>query len=198
MERKTDLELVEGVKNKNCSDCLEELINRHAPLCYDVCKKYIHVFPPNGIIIDDIISEKDFVIYKSAMSYNPDKGAKFSTWLGNQMRYHCLNSINKNRLIPMEDEKINFIINKNSEDDRDDIPEEIEFLRNILSQMKDKRVKQVFEMRYFSGSPKKVPWNKVAKKIGVSTQTAINLHNKTIKMLKNKLTTKNNYAMDKI
>ena len=132
------------------------------------------------------------------MSYNPDKGAKFSTWLGNQMRYLCLNSINKNRLIATEDEKINFIINKSNEDVEENIKEKLDYLNNILSQIKDKRVKRVFELRYFNKTNKKTPWNKVAKKIGVSTQTAINLHNKTIKMLRKKLTSKNNYAMDKI
>ena len=112
MERKTDLELIDRVKEKNCSDCLQELINRHSPLCYDICKKYSHVFPANGVRAEDVMLEKNYLIYKSAMSYKQDKKTKFSTWLGNQMRYLCLNSINKNRLIATEDEKINFIINK--------------------------------------------------------------------------------------
>ena len=198
MERKTDLELINGVKEKNCSDCLQELINRHSPLCYDICRKYSHVFPPNGVRTEDVLSEKNYLIYKSTISYNPDKKAKFSTWLGNQMRYLCLNSINKNRLIATEDEKMNFFINKNEESREEDPKEKLDYLNNILSQVKDRRVRAIFKIRYFSDTNKKVPWNKVAREVGVSTQTAINLHNKTIKMLKRKLTSKNSYAMDKI
>ena len=47
------------------------------------------------------------MIYKSAMSYNENKGSKFSTWLANQMRYFCLNSMNKNRLVATEEEVMN-------------------------------------------------------------------------------------------
>tara|TARA_Y100001963_G_scaffold129009_1_gene183857 strand:+ start:2477 stop:3073 length:597 start_codon:yes stop_codon:yes gene_type:complete len=198
MERKTDLELITTVKEENCSDCLQELINRHSPLCYDVCKKYSHVFSSSGVRSEDIMLEKDYLIYRSAMSYNPDKKTKFSTWLGNQMRYLCLNSINKNRLIATDDDSINYIINKNNETPEDDPKEKLEYLNNLLSQIKDKRVVRIFELRYSDQSRKKTPWNKVAKKVGVSTQTAINIHNKTVKMLKRKLTSKNNYAMDKI
>jgi hypothetical protein len=37
-----------------------------------------------------------------------------------------------------------------------------------------------------------MPWNKIGKKLKISTQTAINLHDKGKKLLKNKLTTLNN------
>ena len=46
-------------------------------------------------------------------------------------------------------------------------------------------------MRYFSGK-KLTPWSKISAKLKLSTQTVINLHNKGKKLLKNKLTTKNN------
>lgn len=200
MEQKTDLELVNGVKNKNCSDCLQELIDRHSALCYDVCKKYNRAFVVSGVRIEDVAAEKEFIIYKSAMSYNPNKNAKFSTWLGNQMRYLCLNTMNKNKLIAMGDDYIDSIMNKGADSElpAGSAEEEIDFLKNILSQVSDNRVKQVFEVRYFSNSRKKVPWKKVAKSVGISTQTAINLHNKTIKMLKNKMSSKDSCAMDRI
>jgi DNA-directed RNA polymerase specialized sigma subunit len=41
-----------------------------------------------------------------------------------------------------------------------------------------------------------MPWNKIAKKLKISTQTAINIHNKTIKLLKTKVESKNSF--DKI
>lgn len=200
MNEKTDLELINGVKGRNCSDCLQELINRHSAICVDVCKKYSHVFSISGVFMNDVIQQKEYMIYKTAMSYDPTKKSKFSTWLANQMRYLCLNTMNKNRLIPTEESQMNFIINSkaNQGETHQASEERIDFLKNLISQFKDDRVKEIFQIRYFNGKIKKTPWAKIAKKIGVSTQTAINLHNKTIVMLKTKLNTKNNYAMDKI
>jgi DNA-directed RNA polymerase specialized sigma subunit len=51
-------------------------------------------------------------------------------------------------------------------------------------------------MRYSNNSSKKMPWNKIAKKLKISTQTAINIHNKALKLLKNKIESKN--CFDKI
>ena len=113
MQRKTDLELIIGVREKNCSDCLQELFDRHSAICVDVYSKYAGGLTKNSVILNDVLQQKEYVIYKSAMSYNPDKGSKFSTWLANQMRYFCLNSMNKNRLVATEDESMNAIVNSN-------------------------------------------------------------------------------------
>jgi DNA-directed RNA polymerase specialized sigma subunit len=51
-------------------------------------------------------------------------------------------------------------------------------------------------MRYLNNTNKKIPWNKIAKKLKISTQTAINIHNKAIKLLKTKVESKNSF--DKI
>ena len=193
-----DFKLIENVKCKNCSESLGLLIQRHSALCYDVCRKYSHLFANNGVNYDDVVDEKEFLVYKSVMSYNPDKNTKFSTWLGNQVRYHCLNAINKNRLIPTDDEYIDYSINKDAPFEKEPIDETMDYIKNILNQTKDKRVKKIFHVRYFENPRKKAPWSKVAEKVGVSTQTAINLHNKTIKMLKFKMEKGSIYALDRI
>ena len=199
MQRKTDLELVNGIKNENCSDCLKELFDRHSAICVDVCLKYSRSLTANGVIVSDILDQKEYLIYKSASSYDSTKGSKFSTWLANQMRYFCLNSMNKNRLYATEEESMNSIVNRNSYQAQDSsVTDKVDFVKNIISQVKDSRVKKIFKIRYFNGNRKKTPWAKVAKELGVSTQTAINLHNKTIKLIKRKMETKENVAMDTI
>ena len=64
-----------------------------------------------------------------------------------------------------------------------------EYIFNILNGLKDERISKVFKLRYFSGE-KKLTWQKVAKKLDVSTQTAINLHEKGRLILRNKLESK--------
>jgi len=195
----TDIELVNNVKQQNCESSLKALISRHSPLCFDVCKKYAPAMINNGLHIEDITSEKDYLIYKSALSFNPTKKTKFSTWLGNQVRYFCLNSMNKNNLIATEDSQIDFFMHKDLDDlPRESISEQMNYIENLVNQSKDKRIKRIIEIRYFSNPNKKTPWNKVAKEIGVSTQTAINLHNKALKMIRKKMTNQNTYASDTI
>tara|TARA_Y100000310_G_C20687347_1_gene819951 strand:+ start:3188 stop:3640 length:453 start_codon:yes stop_codon:yes gene_type:complete len=150
------------------------------------------------VCYNDVVSEKELLVYKSALSYNPEKKAKFSTWLGNQVRYHCLNCVNKNRLLPVDDEFLSHVIHKNQPDPEESLSEQVDYVINLLSQTKDNRVRKIFQIRYFSNPRKKTPWSSVAKKIGISTQTAINLHNKTIKMLNFKMRRGSIYAMDKI
>ena len=194
----TDVALVNKVQAKRCNESLKLLIRRHSPLCYDICDKYSYLFARNGVCYSDVINEKEFLVYKSALSYNPDKKAKFSTWLGNQVRYHCLNCVNKNRLLPVDDEFLNHIIHKNQPEPEESLAEQVDYVKNLLRQTRDARVKKIFQIRYFSNPRKKTAWSVVAKRVGVSTQTAINLHNKTIKMLNFKMRRGSLYAMDRI
>jgi RNA polymerase sigma factor (sigma-70 family) len=195
----TDIELVNKIKESNCEESLKILIYRHSPLCFDVCKKYASAILNSGLHLEDITSEKDYLIYKSAISYNPEKKTKFSTWLGNQMRYYCLNTMNKNNLIATDDTQLDYFIHKDIDNHpKELVSEQMEYISNLIRQSKDKRIKKVIEIRYFENPNKKTPWNKVADKVGVSTQTAINLHNKAVKMIRGKMRSTAPFISDKI
>ena len=80
MERKEeDIELVNNVQEDNCQQSLKELINRHSALCYNVYQRYGNTLTSSGVCFDDVVKEKDYIIYKSAMSYNPEKNTKFTS-----------------------------------------------------------------------------------------------------------------------
>jgi RNA polymerase sigma factor (sigma-70 family) len=199
MEKKlTDTELIIRIKKSGCEDSLKTLIQRHSPLCFDICKKYAPALSSKGIDVNDVASEKEYLIYKSILSYNPLKKTKFSTWLGNQMRYYCLNTLNKSRLIATEDSQLDYFINKDCDCSSTKMQEQIDYIDNLISQLKDKRIKSIIKARYFNNPNKKTPWNKVASEVGVSTQTAINLHAKGMNILRRKMNNKNIYAIDKI
>ena len=68
-----------------------------------------------------------------------------------------------------------------------------EYLSHILDELKDKRVKKIYMMRYFSKDGKRKTWKEIATEVGVSSQTVINIHNKAKRILKNKFKSKNNY-----
>ena len=61
----------------------------------------------------------------------------------------------------------------------------IQELNKALSSIKDQRVAKVYSLRYFSG--KKMTWSEIGKKMGFSSQTAINLHKRGADILKVKI-----------
>lgn len=191
-----DPTLIKNIKENNDENSLKILVDRHTPLCHSLYKKYSPPMAASGIYIQDIIDQKDYIVYKSAMSFDPEKKTKFSTWLYNQVRYQCLNCINENgHYLTLEADKLNYLIEKNAP-----MPKEYkninEYIFNIIDSYSDKRIKKIFKMRYSTDSNKKMSWNKIARKLNISTQTAINLHNKAIELVKNKLKSKNSF--DKI
>ena len=188
MAKITDTELAKNVKLNSCNSSLKELIHRHSALCVDICKKYTPALQASGVSVDDVYKDKDYIVYKSALSFNPDKNVKFSTWLGNQVRYYCLNSINKNgTLLSVDTDHLDYLSSQKEDLNEKKYYLEIEYVFTILSKLKDSRIKDVFNYRYFKTNKNKMPWSEIALKMGVSTQTAINLHKRGIKILNKKM-----------
>ena len=192
---KEDIELINKIKNTQCNESLKEIINRHAALCFNIYNKYSRVLKTNGELIDNIGSEKDYIIYKSVLSYDPTRKTKFSTWLGNFTKYYCLNLINsKKKYVPMEDDILNSIREKEAPLPNVKEGKEIqEFVTNLLNRMKDKRIKKVFTLRYATNFDKKNTWVEIGKRMKVSPQTAMNLHDRGKRIIAKKLVS-NNFA----
>ena len=83
------------IKNKNCEESLLQLSERHSGLYFKIIKKYSKSFFANNINIDEASSDKNLIIWNSAKNFKEDKNVKFSTWLANQVKYFCLNTLNK-------------------------------------------------------------------------------------------------------
>jgi DNA-directed RNA polymerase sigma subunit (sigma70/sigma32) len=185
----TDADLIKNIKDNNCNESMKELEDRHSGICYTMIKKYYNSMSSVGVDPVELAKEKDYVIFKSALNFDASRNIKFSTWLGNQMRFHCLNCMNKNNTtISMENESIKNIMEKNQVMNSTSLlnKDNCEYIFNLLDQLKDKRIIEIFKIRYFSDK-KTVSWSKIGRKLKISTQTVINLHNKTLRFLKNKL-----------
>jgi RNA polymerase sigma factor (sigma-70 family) len=183
----SDNYLAERIRRTNCERSLTELIGRHSGLCFKVITRYSKSFYANNIDIAEASTDKNLIIWNSAKSFSAEKNVKFSTWLANQVKYNCLNALNKkskDRLVAMEDQMLDVLNEAQGRDENDTL---FEFTDNILAQLKDKRIKKIFSMRY-SPSYKKPSWCVIADKMKVSTQTAINLHNRGIRVLRKKIT----------
>ena len=180
-----DLNLIKLIKNKNCNDSFERVREKHSNLFFSICNKFI-----NQINLEEIYKDRDYVIFRAVTSFKTDKKAKFSTWLGNYTRYHCLNFIKKNhKYVTTGEDQIRHFFNEKSMtdyDDNKDSKDDIDHIFDILSKMNDKRIYKIFELRYLNTGPR-LTWKQIAQKFDLTPQTIINLHMKGRRAIKRKM-----------
>lgn len=179
-----DIELVQNIKNNiDTEESIKGLINYHAPLLNKIAYKYVIPLFNSGSNIEEILKEKEYIIYKAALTFKEEKGVKFSSYLGSFVRWYCLNKINRS-----EDWKhiIDFPLESIVADQPiDEIT--LEYVKSLLNNFTNKKTKKVFELRYFSGS-KLMSWDKVGKMMGgISGQTANNWYKRGLKLLSSRV-----------
>lgn len=187
-----DKKIVRSIQKYECSDCIKELKERHVGLIYNIYSKYGPVLNSFNFQNADFSEEIDNIIFKSAQTFNLKKrNIKFSSFLGNHIRYFCLNKItefNKKKTIETEPEKMTLLIDEcynnfvnNNTKDR----EICDYIFEILNDVKDKRIKRIFELRYFNGN--KLTFKEIGRELNLTGQSIINLHKKGLMFLKDKL-----------
>lgn len=184
--------MVENIKKcKDTESSLKELVNRHSGIYYSMINRYV---PDKSLICSksDLIEERDFHIYNAALKFNSEKGTKFSTFLGNETKWLCLNSYNKAKKKYCEatpPEELDFLDKLDLGDGID-----VRLLNEIFHMVErhpDHRVSKIFTLRYKEGvGDKLLPWKSVAPHVDLSIQGCINVHNSVIADIKNKLVDK--------
>ena len=142
------------------------------------------------ILRRELLKDRNYYIYKAAIKYDETRNTKFSTHLGNETRWLCLNIYNKNK--NSKEVHLDFADIGNKEQS---IPEDnkvdLEILSKIMGMINrdpDNRVSKIFKMRYIEGQKNTVmPWNKICKPLKLSIQGCINIHDKAINKIKKEL-----------
>jgi RNA polymerase sigma factor (sigma-70 family) len=186
-----DENLVKSIQeNEETEKCLEVLINRHSGLCIDMINGYVSRQHNEGLR-QELIKEKDYQIYQSALKFNPNKGSKFSTYLGNEIKWKCLNIYNKNKrrkTVQVEEELINYFSYDANSESKYCNKEIFSDIIDQASNHPDPRVGKIFHLRYVEGKENSVmPWKNVSSQIGMSIQGCINIHDMAIKKFGNKI-----------
>lgn len=201
----TDEQLADNIKNNNCSDSVVELERRHRKLVTSISKVYAGASDCTGVSLADFMDESSYLVYQAAKGFDAEKNSKFSTWLANQTRYYCLNTLNKQKKYVSERERnihgfdlerdttqttAEFISNEQTQESSRaaiEFSDNIEYIKNIISQVKDTRIKTIMEMRYFNGTNKKTGFVEISKALNMSTQGVVNLHDDFIFFLREKI-----------
>lgn len=192
----SDLDLIEGIKNKGSSgECLSELVARHSGIFLSMVNNYTP--PPSSLQKshkDDLINDKCYYIYQAALKYDENKNTKFSTYLGNETRWMCLNLYNRDKKRKITDIDLNEPSFREIPEDKDTASEQskkdfIEKVFSIIEKDPDSRICKIFKMRYQEGFSNKVtPWKKIGEELKLSIQGCINIHDRTINKIKKELT----------
>jgi len=189
----TDLDLIYNIKKDRDTDSsLLELISRHSGIYINIVNSYI---PHNSPFVhkSEILEDKDYHIYMAALRYEEKRGTKFSTYLGNETKWLCLNAFNRAKRRPQLTSEEH--IQEASFFEEADLGEDQELLQKIfelIQQDPDSRVKIIFKMRYVDTQGNKLtPWQKISDKLDLSIQGCINIHNKALKSIKSQLGTRN-------
>ena len=176
----TDLDLVNNIKHHILvDDSLAKLCVFHGALINKISSKYTKQLLDSGSGIEEIFKEREYIIYKAAMAFNPERKNKFSSYLGSCVRWYCLNKINKSddwKFIsetPLEE-----CAEKPAEYKEDNF----EYTNFLLNKIKNKNIKKVFELRYFYEN-EGLTWAKIGSMLNITGQTANNWHKKGLKIL---------------
>ena len=187
----SDNKLVSHVKLNNplASESLKELSLRHTGLFHKIVNAYV----PNTSKVcnkEDLVKEKIYQLYSSALRFNTSKGTKFSTFFGNEVKWLCLNCYNKStreNQFPAEECYLNLLSQDKDTDERFVNLESLQKIYDFVKHHPDKRVDKIFQLRYNEGKGNKVmSWKDVSKEVDLSIQGCINVHNAAIKHIKNK------------
>ena len=180
-----DLIFLKKIIKNRCNDSFLKLKSKHDRLFYSVCNRF-----SNRVPIEELHKDVDFVFFKAIMSFKENKHAKFSTWLGNFTRYHCLNYIkNNNKYIIADDVCMTHFFNEKSMEEferKDEFVDDIDHAFHLLEKMSDKRIFKIFKMRYSKSGPK-LTWKQIAEEFSLTPQTIINLHSKGRRVLRKKM-----------
>lgn len=182
-----DEDLILSIKeNKSTDKCLNVLIDRHSGICIDMINSYMSS-GYNVSLRQELIDDKDYQIYESALKFDPNRGTKFSTYLGNEIKWKCLNMYNKSKKrlhIPVEENLINYFSYLSKEDNQDS-SEKFNEIINKAQSYSDERIGQIFYLRYVVGKNNSVmPWKNISFKLNMSIQGCINIHNTFIENFK--------------
>lgn len=186
----TDYKLVELVQADTPSEeAIKELIHRHSGIFISIISSHFEKgnFMKYGL---ELIEEKDYYIYQAALKYDSKRSTKFSTFLGNEARWLCLNTYNKQkkteRIFNHDKNNLEFLMKTHPAPESTSI--DIDAYSRVLEIAEghsDKRVAKIFKLRYVDGKQNKLmPWKDISKKMKLSIQGCINIHNAAIKYIR--------------
>lgn len=179
----TDIELIDKVKKDGDSSAISELVARHTGVYVFIASKYL-----NGgkIPIQDVKNDVMSNIYDWVLDYDPSRGMKFSTYVGDRTRYMCMDLINRtpDKIEIDESTPMPEMDGSPTAIDQDALTE----VRRKAQQINDPRFITILNMRFPEvGVPK--TWREIGKIMGVTHERARQIFNDNLDKIGHRLST---------
>lgn len=186
--------LIALVKEQQDSDALKVLVNQHTGIYVNVVSRYAQSYP-NVIKQPDLVDDRFFNLYRFIVDYNPERGTKLSTYIGDRTDWMCKEMLKKGRENPIAagtygpggavpltiggdtyatpsgtevtlvDESASSSVIEMA--DRDLKTEEV--MRVAREVSKDDRFMSILHYRHFNDEgPTSLSWREIGKKVGLS------------------------------
>ena len=187
-----DIELVRKINETGDNSALRMLAERHSPLIASITARLAKRFN-NWTVVQEMMSEKEYIVYASAKQFDPNRNTKFSTFLGNDTKWAYLNKCNTQKKYSrhvLTDSEILENVCSNESPPLDDVinQDTLCYIFRVLKKHPDRRMEKIFTMRYKIGKKNKVmPWHLVGNGVGLSAQGCINIHKSGINFIKEEL-----------
>jgi hypothetical protein len=176
-----DLELIKKVQETGDNEAMSQLISLHSGV-FETCLKQ-SLSSDYDVFKNEIHEDKNYHLYRLAMNYDPSKNMKYPTWVGQNVKWMCMNVVNRCKVHESLEEGSYDCSYEQQFEDFEQIA--LEELTNLAKSYPDERVLPIIEGRYFQTKPK--PWNKLAAELKTSQMCLTSLHDKFILWAKPKM-----------
>lgn len=100
MPELSEHQLVELVKTKQDSDAVSILIERHSGIYLSVIGRYCAAYP-NALNKGDLTDDRMFNMHRFIVDYDPKRGTKLSTYIGDRTDWMCRSLVTRDKENPI-------------------------------------------------------------------------------------------------
>lgn len=170
----SDIQLIQNIKIRKCSDSLIELASRHQGLFNKIKNRFSNSLDCNTLT--DISLERHEILYYSVKTYKKSLGA-FTTWYGSCIKNHILNILNQ---IKRDNKFLTELGEWTEEVPWIETVEIVPFAKTVISKLIDSRARKVMNLKFLNN----LSYREIGLKMGIAPQTALNIYNKNKEELK--------------
>lgn len=176
-----DLKLIEAVKETGDNEAMKQLINCHSGV-YSECLSN-SLSNDYEVYKQELRDDKDYMMYRFALDYDPSKNMKYPTYVGQRVKWMCMNIVNRSKpWQSLEEGSFDCSYEQEIEDVEQKALDEIQ---NLATLYPDKRIIQIINERYFLKNP--TSWKDLSAKMNNGQQSLMGLHKKFLLWAKPKM-----------
>lgn len=207
----TEADLIGLVKDKRDSDATAALITANTGIYLTIVDRYATAYP-NTIRRNDLADDKLFNIYRFILDYDPTRGTKLSTYIGDRTSWMCKTLLKQDVRNPVragtygpsgammladdtyttEGGQSHTLVDESAEADVAAVVDKDMRIEDIMAAAwgvcEDKRFAEILGYRHFNHpGPTSLSWRQIGEKMSISHERARTLYHEGMALVKQHL-----------